>query len=326
MTDLQVVVPVRDGAATLARCLDALAPALRAGAAVTVVDDGSWDETAAIAARYPVRLIRHEGSRGASAARNTDARASNAALIAFVDADVVVCPEALAKLVARLRREPGALGANGLLALELTTPGLLSAFANTSIHYQHLRHGPAIASAFTSLCVLRREAFEQMGGWSDGTSRYADDVASRWTLSPCSLRLEAEARGEHLKRVSLRGLMKHRFNVGYFFVESILSHLDSVRSHPGVAVLDLRYPLNTLAAAMVLALAIPAVSWPPVLLVPLALVGIVNTPFALFTLRRRGPLEAVVAIPISAAEGFAYLFGMLFSATVRLQRRARGRA
>src|SRR5262249_49773393 len=53
---------------------------------VIVVDDGSTDTTAEIAARHPVRLIRTE-NRGLSAARNTGLNAATGDIIAYIDDD-----------------------------------------------------------------------------------------------------------------------------------------------------------------------------------------------------------------------------------------------
>jgi glycosyltransferase involved in cell wall biosynthesis len=292
------------------------------GTQVIVVDDGSTDRSTEIAGSHPVTLVRLPSNRGASAARNAGIAASDAPLIAFVDADVVLRPDALTRLLAPLA-DPEVLGTNGLLTLDLRTPGLVTAFTNTSIHYQHLAHGLRIASAFTSLCVFRRETLARMGGWEEATSRFADDVATRWHLPEGSLRLVPEAQGEHLKRVSLRGLLKHRFNVGYFYWRSLLVHRRELRERPAIGVLALRYPLNTLLATTSLVV-LPFAAWPSgrAALAALALGFVLaNMSFAAFTLRHRGALEALAAVPISTLEGFAYSLGMAWSATVALRRR-----
>ncbi|WP_295693323.1 mycofactocin biosynthesis glycosyltransferase MftF [Lapillicoccus sp.] len=87
VSDVVVVVPVRDRPAQLDRLLGALPPQVR----VVVVDDGSTDEesTARIACRHGATVVRHEVSRGPAAARNTGFRAADAAYVAFLDSDVV---------------------------------------------------------------------------------------------------------------------------------------------------------------------------------------------------------------------------------------------
>ncbi len=63
---------------------------------VVVVDDGSTDETATVSARYPtVRYVR-QAHQGLAAARNTGIARSAGEYLAFVDADDLLLPDALA--------------------------------------------------------------------------------------------------------------------------------------------------------------------------------------------------------------------------------------
>src|SRR4029077_11371197 len=55
---------------------------------VVVVDDGSTDQTARIAAAFPVRLIRHARNRGKGAAMKSAVRKTRAPVIFFCDADI----------------------------------------------------------------------------------------------------------------------------------------------------------------------------------------------------------------------------------------------
>ncbi len=323
---ISVVVPVYNGVDTLGPCLEALAAALPRGGEILVVDDGSDDGTPELAERHDVTVIRHGDNRGTSAARNTGWRAARADRIAFVDADVVVHPRSLERMMAWLDAEPGRMGINGILGLEISTPGLVTAFANTSIHYQHRRHGTFVASAFTSVCLMRREALERMGGWDERWfSRYGDDIATRFSLPADAIRMDPAVKCEHLKAVPLSGLLKHRFNVGYFFLRICRSNAPVVRKSPGIAVLHRRYPLNTAAAAAALGCAgATLVAGPlalPLWAVPVGLTGAANARFFWFTLNKRGTAEALASVPLSAAEGFAFLAGMGLSAL----QRARGR-
>jgi glycosyltransferase involved in cell wall biosynthesis len=320
-----VVIPVYNGEDTLARCLDALVTALPASGEIVAVDDASTDATPEILARYPVQVLRNEENLGTSASRNRGWRAAAAPIVAFVDADVVARPDALRRMMDWLEREPETAGVNGVLALDIATPGLVSAFVNTSIHYQHLAHGERVSSTFTSICALRREALEAMGGWDDRWfSRYADDVATRFRLPEGALRMDPRVQGEHLKGVRLRGLLKHRFNVGFFFAQSSIANRAAIRAHPKTAVLNQRYPLNTAAEAGYLGVAgLGLVLGPfalPLYTLPAAVTLAANGRFCLFTLRHRGAREAVASLPLSAAEGFAYFAGIAWCAIDRTRR------
>jgi glycosyltransferase involved in cell wall biosynthesis len=84
-----VIVPVHDGAATLAAALSALARQEATEAyEVIVVDDGSADASAAIAERGPgpVTVLRQEQA-GPAAARNRGAEAARGAVLCFTDSD-----------------------------------------------------------------------------------------------------------------------------------------------------------------------------------------------------------------------------------------------
>jgi glycosyltransferase involved in cell wall biosynthesis len=89
LTAASVIVPARDAEATIGRTLQCLA---RQEAAVdfevVVVDDGSSDETVAIAenAGPRVRTVRQERT-GAAEARNLGVRQSSGPILAFLDAD-----------------------------------------------------------------------------------------------------------------------------------------------------------------------------------------------------------------------------------------------
>src|SRR5262245_7855555 len=88
--DVSVVIPVYNGASTLAACLTALESQSlpRPRFEIIVVDDGSTDETASIAAAFPVRLVRRTNG-GAPAARNSGLREATGAWVAFTDADCI---------------------------------------------------------------------------------------------------------------------------------------------------------------------------------------------------------------------------------------------
>lgn len=105
---MSVLVPAFNAAATVAAAVrSALAQTVPA-MEVLVVDDGSRDDTAAVVAAIAakdsrVTLMRHEATRGVSAARNTALRAARGEWIAVLDADDRFAPERLETLVASAR-------------------------------------------------------------------------------------------------------------------------------------------------------------------------------------------------------------------------------
>lgn len=91
-----VIIPAFNAAATLARAIDSVRAQTWPAHEIIVVDDGSTDATAEVAARFgeAVRLIR-QPNRGVSVARNAGAAAARGDWLAFLDADDWYAPDRL---------------------------------------------------------------------------------------------------------------------------------------------------------------------------------------------------------------------------------------
>ncbi len=95
---MAVVVPAKDEQARIGATVRAsrLLPAVRE---VIVVDDGSSDRTAAVAAAAGARVLRHDRNRGKAAAMTTGGLGTDADVLLFLDADLTDTAGAAAPLV-----------------------------------------------------------------------------------------------------------------------------------------------------------------------------------------------------------------------------------
>ena len=103
MKRLSIIVPVLDEAATIAACLDALAPLRDQGHEVIVVDGGSRDATRALARPRADRVIAT--SRGRAAQMNAGAALAQGDVLLFLHADTRLPPDAATAVAAALRGE-----------------------------------------------------------------------------------------------------------------------------------------------------------------------------------------------------------------------------
>ena len=167
---IAIIIPAFNAAAYIAETLDSVLAQTLPAAEIIVVDDGSADNSAEIAAGFSprVKVLRQKNS-GTAGARQSGAGVTDSELILSVDADDVLLPSALATLADALRANPAAALAVG--AAEMWTPGA----ANPSVpdpdvvwpdekhFWRDLLHGNRIR---TSGCVLmRRAALIAAGGW-----------------------------------------------------------------------------------------------------------------------------------------------------------------
>jgi mycofactocin system glycosyltransferase len=188
-SDVVVVVPVRDRAGRLDRCLEALG----AGDRVIVVDDGSADPAAiaAVAGRHNARLVRRASSGGPAVARNLAIEEVTSELVAFVDSDCRVPTDWLDRLAGHFA--DSAVGA--------VAPRVVSARHDASGRYRHrcglLDLGPDAARVQplgvvgyvpTAALVVRRSALAEVGAF-DNDLRYGEDVDLVWRLDAAGWRV-----------------------------------------------------------------------------------------------------------------------------------------
>ncbi|NUL46518.1 glycosyltransferase family 2 protein [Cellulosimicrobium funkei] len=107
-----MVIPARDDAELLGRCLRALGRQSLAPAEVIVVDNASSDATAAVAAAHGARVLT-EPRIGIWAAAATGYDAAEAPVIARLDADSLPPPDWVESIAAALDRRPHAAAVTG---------------------------------------------------------------------------------------------------------------------------------------------------------------------------------------------------------------------
>lgn len=99
---ISIVIPVYNHAAELRACLESLRLQTEQTFEVVAIDDGSTDHPEealkGFSCSFPFRLIHFSQNRGAPAARNEGARVTQGDYLLFLDADIVLVPEALAKM------------------------------------------------------------------------------------------------------------------------------------------------------------------------------------------------------------------------------------
>lgn len=176
---VSVVIPVLNGADTIAAQLDAL-EAQGGGTSfeVVVADNGSTDGTVAIVDEYVRRaalwsLVDASAQPGSSHARNEGTRIASGEAILYCDADDIVERDWVLRLAEPLGRVDGVGGP--LVSFDAEGP-----LAGAPRERFWLRFGFLPAPAGANLGVTRR-AFDAIGGWDEDMLR-AQDIDFFWRL------------------------------------------------------------------------------------------------------------------------------------------------
>jgi glycosyltransferase involved in cell wall biosynthesis len=103
---VSVVIPCYNGGRFLREAIESVLHQTFPAAEVVVVNDGSTDDTGAVARSYGQVRYVEQRNQGAPAARNTGIRATTGDLLVFLDADDRLQPHALATGVESLAEHP----------------------------------------------------------------------------------------------------------------------------------------------------------------------------------------------------------------------------
>jgi hypothetical protein len=276
MVSVSAVVPATNRPVTLERCRAAL------GTGESVPEE--------------ILVVEEPSDVNAAAARNLGARRAAGSVLLFVDADVEVCPDAVARIRSRFEADPGLAALFGSYDDSPSAPGVVSAFRNLLHHHVHQNaEGPA-TTFWTGLGAVRREAFESIGGF-DETVEFMEDIDLGMRLSAAGARIELDplVQGTHLKRWSLWSMIRTDFiGRGVPWVLLLLRHRGSTTTLN----LGWRHRFSALAA-LVGSISLVLRNVRGIVVSVAALVALNHSFYALLW-RRRGGVEATTGVVLHA--------------------------
>ena len=257
LTDVTIVIPVHDRAASLRRLLLVLTPLRERGITLIVVDDGSSDGSGDVvhAGTGATEVLRHDRAVGPAGARNAGAAHVTTPIVAFLDSDVVPRDGWLDSCLPHL-------DATGASRVDLVAPriiGLADPGGSAIERYEHVRSPldlgaePSLIAPLSKVAyvpaaalVMRTDAFRSIAGF-DAALHVGEDVDLVWRLHAAGgvMRYEPEAEVAHEHRTGLVALLRRRMQYG-----TSAGELD--RRHPGLVPPAVLSPWSVLAWSLVL--------------------------------------------------------------------------
>ena len=164
---VSVIIPVHNGAAFLADAVESVRAQRYEPLEIVVVDDGSTDDSAAVAESLGVVVLRQR-NQGPAAARNFGIAETSGEMIGFLDADDLWTGQKLALEVPPFRRDP-ALG----VVQGLTQEARAVRRDDGTVSFENFLE-PFISTSLGS-ALFRRGVFERIGTLDPGL-RFAEDL------------------------------------------------------------------------------------------------------------------------------------------------------
>ncbi len=315
---VSVVIPVHDGGAVLARCLDTVMASSYPDVEVIVVDDRSSDDPQSVARSRGCRFMRLQQGHGAAAARNAGARAARGQLLLFIDSDVMIPVDAVERTVQHLSASPRVCGLSAIYTAVAGAPGMVSRYLNFKTHHFQVSLPPSPDTVYSAYLALWRRCFEAVGGFDEAQAYVAaDDLVLGLQLAEagCCLEFSVEIQVTHHKRLSVAGLVEFEYRharewalASRAYPRLLAQRLTySRRSSVGALLAAWMLASGTVAAAGL------AVTWNPAWLAcplpPAVALAFWNAPFLGLVLREGGLVDAATALPLFTVGSAAALAG-----------------
>lgn len=212
---VSIVVPAYNAAKTIGDCLNAARNLDHTGnLEIIVVNDGSRDRTAEIAAAVDGVRVIDTPRGGVARARNTGTRAAQYEIIVQLDSDAILQPDWLRQIMP-LFDDPK-LGAAAGYAVT-GNKSLVGKLMGYDVELRLDRIEDYTNHLYTMNTAYRRHALFEVGLFSDSLRAAEDvDISRRLVEAGYKLMLNKQAKCTHYWRDDLKGYLKQQYSYAYY--------------------------------------------------------------------------------------------------------------
>jgi glycosyltransferase involved in cell wall biosynthesis len=245
---VSVIIPNRNGGATIGTCLAAAQASHHGNFEIIVVDDGSNDNSIDVIERYRCKLVRLAQHGGAARARNAGASHSRGQVLFFTDADCVLRPDTLALAARTLALEGSNAVVGGTYTPVPHDRRFFSCFQSIFINYFETRHAPAADYIATHALAMDAAVFRSKQGFAEDVRPILEDVefSHRLRRSGCRLVMNPAIQVQHIFNHSLIRSLRNAFTKSLYWTGYAIGNRDLL-ADSGTASVGLK--LNVLVFA-----------------------------------------------------------------------------
>jgi len=228
MFPLSVIVPARNASSTLREALAAIRQSdfPRDFYELIVVDDASLDGSATIAARYADTVVKLSGRpSGPAYSRNRGAEIARGHVLAFIDADVIVGPDTLTRMVSTLLRRSEIAALSAAHGESSGARNFLSEYWNLLVRFGEQQHVGRGAQFAPGCGAVRRSAFNDAGTFDEWRFATASmegvELADRLVKRGHEIVLDPELSVTYLREWKLSSVCKEVWGRGRVLARSL---------------------------------------------------------------------------------------------------------
>lgn len=212
--EISIVIPTYNNSATIRECLEAIRDS-EAAAEVIIVDDCSSDNTLEICREFTSKIIENEKNHGQSYSRNLGARQALAAIVVFLDSDIIIRKDTIKKIMDAFNKDPTIDVLQGRFSEDSYYRDLFSQYKNLNLAFREIvRDDGDSAFINTSLTAVKKEVLQKYS--FDEQVIRAEDSLLGWQLYKDGYRivLDKSITGVHKKKFNIFSFTKYQFKSG----------------------------------------------------------------------------------------------------------------
>ncbi len=230
---ISIITPVYNGGYAFVCSLLAIEQSQFDNYELIVIDDGSTDESAAIAKKFGAKVLQTSGREGPGSARNLGAKIAKGEYLCFIDADCEIQDDALAKLAQTLQSKPKIDALFGSYDDQPKATNFIAQYKNLMHHYVHQQGNEDASTFWAGFGVVKRSIFLEVGGFD--TEQFPrpsiEDIELGYRLKQnnASIYLAKNLQVKHHKAWKFFGLIKtDLFDRGIPWTKLLLSNQSNV--------------------------------------------------------------------------------------------------
>lgn len=205
--NVSIIIPMYNASGHIERCLSSISKQTTKDFEVLLIDDCSMDDTIQKAQKYPFRIIKLERRLTPAQVRNYGVKNASGDILIFIDADVVLEPDSIAKIT-RLISGPDTDAVSAIYTENIPDVDFFSRLQNSILIYRYKKLPVSTDITCSFFCAIKRDAFEAIGGYNEKMSYYEDiELGKRLSKKGYRCKFDPGLKVMHLKRYNYSGLI-----------------------------------------------------------------------------------------------------------------------